>query len=250
MPPVPAPAGARCDGAAAPAPCSVRRCRPGRAGDHGGRLAPQVTRPQSAASGRACGPLEIVSSVIAPPASSATTAAAPRPDTTAAGRTAWAATTAACGHLANLRCRLRCRPQRCTAAAEAALPPDPDAAGAALASAAAASLPAPAAVTRTLGAAVRRQSHRCSSRGPRPARRGASQNPVRMVPPRGRLRPTSQRTKARAETGGKEGKSRYISTRDTGPRSGMPAAQAAGRPHGQLSRAPGRRSFSRCRSGC
>ncbi len=43
----------------------------------GGRLAAQVTKPQSWASGRACGPRDRVSSAIATPASSATTAAAP-----------------------------------------------------------------------------------------------------------------------------------------------------------------------------
>jgi hypothetical protein len=42
-----------------------------------GRLAPQVTRPQSRASGRACGPRDSVSSIIATPASKAATAAAP-----------------------------------------------------------------------------------------------------------------------------------------------------------------------------
>jgi hypothetical protein len=43
----------------------------------GGRLAPHVTKPQSWASGRACGPRDTVSSAIATPASSAATAVAP-----------------------------------------------------------------------------------------------------------------------------------------------------------------------------
>jgi hypothetical protein len=42
-----------------------------------GRLAPQVTSPQSWASGRACGPRDRVSSVIATPTSRAATTAAP-----------------------------------------------------------------------------------------------------------------------------------------------------------------------------